>query len=116
MTSVHIQIPEPTVQESSSFTATAYFRSGGSASASVTNSKYRVDNLASGKQLKDWTDLTPAVSIEIPITSAMNKIQSNTNRIEKIQLTVASDRGEASATYDRVTWNIENVYGYLGNT
>ncbi len=116
MTDVHIQIPDPFINEASSFTATAYFRVNGAASAPATNAKYRIDNLQTGSQVVDWTALTPAVSISIPITSAHNKILNNSNRIEKIQLTVAADRGETNATYGTVTWNIENIYGYTGNT
>ena len=116
MTDVHIQIPEPRVQEASSFSATAYFRSGGSASASATSSSYRIDNLTSGKKMQDWTALTPAVSISIPITSAHNKIQNDQTLSERVQLIVASDRGQTNANYDSVTWTIENRYGYLGNT
>ncbi len=116
MTDVYITIPETIVQESGSFTATAYFRLAGTASASATNSQYRLDNISTGKELLDWTALTPAVSISIAITSAHNKIQQTTNRIEKVQLTVASDRGQTSANYDSITWVIENKHGYTANT
>ena len=116
MTDVHIVIPNPLINEATSFTATAYFRLNGSASASSVNSKYRIDNLSTGKELADWTTLTPAVSIDIPITSAHNKIQQPSNKTEKIRLTVASDRGETSATYSTVIWKVRNYYGYTGNT
>ena len=116
MTDVHVQVPDPIVKEASSFTATAHFRVDGAASAPSTNVKYRLDNLQTGTQVKDWTDVTPAVSVTISITSAHNKILNNSNRIEKMQLTVAADRGETNATYGTVTWDIENVYGYTANT
>jgi len=116
MTDVYITIPSLTVQEAGSFTATAYFRVAGAASASATSSSYRIDNITTGAELQDWTALTPAVSISISVTSAHNKIQQTTNRVEKVQLTVASDRGETSANYDSVIWTIENKYGYTGNT
>ncbi len=116
MTDVYIKIPEPRVLDGSSFTATAYFRSSGAASASATNSRYRIDNLSTGKEMSGWAALTPAVSIDIAITSAHNKIQNDQSLSERVQLVVASDRGETNATYDSVTWTIENRYGYLGNT
>jgi len=114
--SVHIQIPDPWVQENNSFTATVRFRSGGAASVPSTNVKYRVDNLSTTKELKDWTSVTPASEVSIAITSTMNKIQSNVNNREKIQLTVSADRGETTATYNSVVWNVENVFGYKANT
>ena len=116
MTDVFVQVPDPIVKEGHSFTATAYFRVDGAASAPGTNIKYRLDNLQTGTQVLDWTDVTPAVSVSIAITSAQNAILNNSNRIEKMQLTVAADRGETNATYGKVTWNIENVYVYTGNT
>ena len=116
MTDVHVTIPHPIVKEASSFTATAYFRVAGAASAPATNAKYRIDNLSTGSKVVDWTSLTPAVSISISITSAHNKILNNTNNFERLQLTVVSDRGETSANYGTVEWKVENVYGYTGNT
>lgn len=110
MTDVFISIPELVVKEGSSFTATAYFRLAGTASASTT-AKYRIDCLTTGKELTDWTALTPAVSISIPITATHNAIQWQSNRIEKKQLTVASDPGETDQTRTKRTWNVENIEG-----
>ena len=108
MTDVYVSIPSTQTQEGSSFTATAYFRSGGSASASST-AKYRVDCKTTGKILQDWTSLTPAVSISIPITATFNAIQSQSNRIEKKQLIVASDPDAAGQTRAIRTWNVSNL-------
>jgi len=108
MTDVYISIPVVKTQEGSSFNATAYFRSAGSASASTT-AKYRVDCLTTGKQLTDWTSLTPAVSISIALTATHNAIQWQSNRFERKQLIVASDPGETDQTRDKVTWKVENI-------
>ena len=108
MTDVHISIPVIKTQEGSSFNATAYFRSAGTASASTT-AKYRVDCLTTGKELTDWTTITPAVSITIALTATHNAIQWQTNRIEKKQLIVASDPGGAGQTRDKATWIVENI-------
>ena len=108
MTDVYVSIPVTKTQEGSSFNATAYFRSGGSASASTT-AKYRVDCLTTGKELQDWTTLIPALSISIPITATFNAIQWQTNRFEKKQLIVASDPGETDQTRDKVVWKVENI-------
>ena len=116
MTDVHIKIPNPLVKEHSSFTAVAYFRVAGAASAPATNIKYRVDNITRGKQLLDWTSVSVATTVDIAITSAHNAILDNTNRIEKVQLTVAADKGETNATYATIDWNVQNVYGYRDNS
>ena len=109
MTDVYIHIPVTKVQEGSSFNATAYFRLAGTASASST-AKYRVDCLTTGKELTDWTSLTPATSISIAITATHNAIQSQANTRERKQLIVASDPGESDQTRDKVTWMVENIH------
>jgi len=110
-----IVIPNPQVTEGTAFEATVYFRESGAATAPTTI-QYRVDNLTSSKELKDWTTVTAAVSATIQITSAMNEIQQNINSIEKIQLIVSADRGTTTASYNAVTWKVENVFGYKSNT
>jgi hypothetical protein len=108
MTDVYISIPVTSTQEGSSFNAIAYFRLAGTASASTT-AKYRVDCLTTGKELTDWTTLTPAVSISIALTATHNAIQRQTNTWERKQLIVASDPDAADQTRDKVTWKVTNL-------
>ena len=108
---VHINIPLLNQKEGTSFNATAYFRSGDAASAPTTAS-YRLDCLSTGTVLQDWTSLTPAVSITIPITATNNAIQDNSNRYEKKQLTVAANPDTATQEREYVTYKIENIRGF----
>ena len=105
------QVPHLQTKEKSSFNATAYFRVGTTATAPTT-AKYRVDNVTTNKELKDWTSLTPAVSNTIAMTSTFNKIQNESNRIEKVMLTVAADPDGDTETRDSVTWNILNFRAF----
>ena len=111
MLDTYIQIPNPKVKEGSSFTATAYFRSAGAASA-PTAAKYRVDCLTTGKTLTDWTTLTPAVSNSITLTATHNAIQDQSNMFEKKQLTVASDPDTSTQTRDTMVYKVENIRGF----
>ena len=106
---VYISIPDTQVQEGSSFTATAYFRTSGTATAPTT-AKYRVDCLTTGLELTDWTALTPAASIDITLTATHNAIQDQTNKTEKKQLVVASDPGTSTQTRSIVVWKVKNIY------
>ena len=115
MTDVYVTVPKPIIKENTAFDATAYFRVGSAASAPATNVQYRVDNISTETQLVDWTSVTPAVSVTISIPSAYNKMQRDSNTWEKMQLTVASDRGQTVATYGTAIWKVENVYGYIKN-
>ena len=111
MSECYITIPKPIVDERSSFTATSYFRSGDAGSASTT-AKYRVDCLTTGTKLEDWTSLSVAESISIPIASNTNRIISNSNRFEKKQITIASDPGETTETRDVITYKVKNIRGF----
>ena len=110
MPDTFVTVPKPIVDERSSFSATSYFRSGESASAPTT-AHYRIDCLATGTTIVDWTSLSAAVSITIPVTSANNKIQGG-NRLERKQMTVAADKGTTTETRDVVTWQVRNIGGF----
>lgn len=111
MTETYINIPRPKVQEGSSFSATAHFRNG-DASEVPTTASYRIDCISTGKVLQDWTALTPAASISIPITSTHNEIQDSYNKNEKKQLTVSADVDLSTQTRDVRTWKVINIRGF----
>jgi len=109
MTDVYISNPIVKVKEGSFFIATAYFRSDAGAALAPTTAKYRVDCLTTGKELKAWTSLTPATSINIGILPAWNAIQWQSNRREKKQLIVASDPDTTTQVRDKITWIVDNI-------
>lgn len=111
MPNVYIQIPQPRTREGSSFTATARFRNGATAEAPTT-AKYRIDCLTTGVVVADWTSLSAAASINIPITATHNAIQNQSNRSEQKQLTVASDPDTSTQTRESVVWRVENIRGF----
>lgn len=111
---IEIQIPRRSWKEGSQLTATAYFRDRATQAAdSTTTAEYRLDCLTTGKQILDWTTLTPAGSISITITGAQNVIQSDVNKYERKQLTVMANRGLASGQSTGViTYDVENLKGF----
>lgn len=111
MTDTYVYLPKISVPEGSSFTATAYFRSG-SSSDTPSTAKYRVDCLTSGNVLQDWTTLTPATSVNITMTHAFNAIQNQGNAKEKKQLTVSADYGTSTETRDVQTWIVKNIRNF----
>jgi hypothetical protein len=108
---VAIQIPKPRVKEGSSFTATAYFRASGAAST-PTNVYYRIDNLTTGEAKADWTSVSAAANVSISVTATHNAIGSQSNRTEKLQLTVAADHGLSTQVRNFAEWEVENVRGF----
>ena len=109
---VVVMVPRPRFNEGSAFTATAYFRDRATAAASAPSvAKYRVDCLTTNRTLQDWTSLTPATSISIPITATHNAIQDISNEREVRQLTVASEPGTDTQFRDTATWTVTNLFG-----
>jgi len=110
---VNILIPKLSVNEGSAFTATAYFRDRATSAASAPGTaKYRVDNLTTCRALTDWTSLTPAESVSIAITATHNAIQSQCNKTERVQLTVASNPDTATQARESIEWEVMNISGF----
>ncbi len=107
MSEVYINIPQLKYSEGSSFSATAYFREG-EASEVPTTASYRLDCLTTGKELKDWTALTPAASIAIAIKATENALQNQSNKNEKKQITVARNPDGATQVRRTRTWKVIN--------
>lgn len=108
MISTYTKIPKHQVQEKSSFTATAYFRDL-DASVVPTTVRYRIDDVFTGDSLRDWTSLTPAESINIPITPDDNQIVSSTRRSERRQLTIETNTDLDTQTRELVFWAVKRI-------
>lgn len=104
----YIKIPRPKVEEKSSFTATAYFRDG-DAGTTPTTARYRIDDITSGDNIRAWTDLTPAESIDITITPDDNQITTSGKRENRRQLTVETNTDLDTQTRERVFWTVKNI-------
>jgi len=107
---VFVYIPKPNVKEGSSFAATAYFRTAGTATAPTT-ARYRIYNKTTGDDVLTWTDLTPAASISIPITATNTAIDGEWRRTEQHDLIVESDTGLSTQTRDEARYTVENIRG-----
>lgn len=109
---VAIQLPKLTVKEGSAFTATAYFRTRATgAAATPTSIKYRVDCLTTGRELTDWTTVSAASNVSIPITATHNAMQSNYCLRETKQLTVSMDFELSTQVRESVQWEVEDLHG-----
>jgi hypothetical protein len=110
---IEIQIPRTaTIKEGSHFTATAYFRTRSTSSASTpTTIKYRLDCLTSGSVLTDWTSVGSASNVSIAVTGTHNAIQSDANDVEVKQLTVMADEGLATQVRQAMRWRVTNLFG-----
>jgi hypothetical protein len=110
---IAIRIPRSDWREGSAFTASVNFRTRSSSAASTpTTIKYRVDCLTTGREVLDWTEITPAAaSASIAVTGAYNAILDDANDAEVKQLTVMADDGLATQHRESARWRVENLYG-----
>lgn len=107
-----ITIPRPLVNEGSSFTATAYFRTRSTSAASTpTTVHYRIDCLTTGTEIADWTSVSASSSVSISITGTHNAIQSDENDVEVKQLTVSADKDLSTQVRQTVRWKVSNLFG-----
>ena len=107
MAEIYISIPQLKFSEGASMVATAYFREG-ETSEVPTTAKYRLDCLTTGKELKDWTTLTPAASIAIAVTATENALQNQNNKNEKKQITIARNPDLDTQVRRTKTWKVIN--------
>lgn len=110
---IEIQIPQTSVPEETTFTATAWFRDRDTQSASTpTTIQYRVDCLTTRREIVDWTSVSsPAGSNDIVMSATYNQILDDANNIEKKQLTVRVDTGLTTQVVRKKTWKVENLQG-----
>lgn len=109
---IEISLPKTRVTERSAFTATAYFRTRATkAAATPTTARYRIDDLESEEQVRDWTSLTPGTSIAISITAGDNAIKSDSKHRETKQITVQAEHGTDSQVTQTAIWKVTNIYG-----
>lgn len=107
MPETYVNVPKPLVDERSSFNATSYYRSAGTASAPTT-AAYRIDDLTTGTVIQDWTALAAAAEISIPVTSNNNRLIDRCNDNEKRLITVAADKDTDTETRDNIEYVVNN--------
>jgi hypothetical protein len=103
------------VNEGSAFTATANFFSDAWVATAPTNAQYRLDRVGSNQsgfeQITDWTSLTPATAVSVPLSASQNAIRCDYNRDETRQLTVRGDNGLAGQAIKTLRYSVTNLAG-----
>ena len=105
--------------ESSAFTITASFFDDTNdvwATSTPTTADYRIDRVRAGDpscygEVTDWTTLTPATSISIPITATANAILDDYSRDEQRQITVRANAGLSTQYQGTYRYSVGNLAG-----
>lgn len=114
---IQIQLPKTQYVEKSSFTATAYFRTRSTgAAATPTTVHYRIDNLSTRNEVKDWTSVSPGTTASITVSASDNAIEGGSfeqalPRWQTMQLTVAIDKDLSTQVTASKTWRVKNLLG-----
>lgn len=110
-TEVHAYLPHHRLPEKAAMDVTLHFRSAGAATT-VTDARYRVDCLTTGKAIRAWTSLTPAsnTSMTLSLESSDSAIVDQSHDHEQRQLTVEINDGTSAYSTTR-RWRVVNNRG-----
>lgn len=109
---VEISLPKTVFLEESVFTLTVFFRTRSTKSASTpTTIRYRIDDIRSDKEIRDWTTVSAAPNVSITITASDNEIIDDAARFERKQIIVQADNGLSTQVNGKAFWKIRNLTG-----
>lgn len=109
---IAIQLSKPRWNEGSAFNVVAYFRDRAtSAAVTPTSVKYKLSCLTTCKTLLDWTTLSAASSVTVPVAASLNAIQSDANKSERKLLTIKADDGLSTQFEEAIIYTVDNLYG-----
>jgi hypothetical protein len=100
------------VNEGSFYDVEASFRDSANSATIPASIRYRIDCETTGKEIRGWTEVTPAQTVTITVTAADNVLQSQGNRTEEKVMTVQTDSGtdrQYTAAYKWVVVNLRGV-------
>ena len=110
---IEIQLPNTIVNEETTFTITAYFRTRATKVASTpTTIHYKIVDIVLRETITDWTLVsTPAGNNDIVITSAENEIIDGSHLQERKQILIKIDSGLSTQVIETKTWRVRNLEG-----
>jgi hypothetical protein len=110
---IALRVAESQVSAGSAVAVTADFRTRSSASASTpTSVRYRVDCLTTGRQIINWTEVSPASSVTITIPGTSNEIVDSSNNLEVRQIHVIADYGLSTQLAASKEWRVRNILNF----
>lgn len=99
------------VNEGSYYEVEATFRNSDWAATLPTTLRCRIDCETTGTVIRDWTDLTPALTVTITVTANENRIVGGGNTTERRALTIQADYGTDQQFTGIHKWTVVNLRG-----
>jgi hypothetical protein len=102
------------VNEKSTGYLTVVFKDGAGAEAAPSSARYRIDDVETGTELRDWTNLPNPVasSVEVTLTSADNAITNTTGKDETHVVTVEGTYGPEDKVTGEYLYRLVNLRKY----
>lgn len=100
------------VKEESACTITARFFDPNDVAVTPQTARYRLKDVTNDRVVIDWTDLTPATSVDIDVDAEDNRIYDTANASEERVLSVQANYGQANQYADEERYVIENLKGF----
>jgi hypothetical protein len=97
--------------EGQSATVNIVFQDDDNVATTPTTLRYRIDCLTNRRQVRDWTTLTPASSVSIPITPSDNAILNTRNDVERRQMVIQTEYGTNDQAVEYSEWTVKNLQG-----
>jgi hypothetical protein len=97
------------IKEGSALSVSTGFTASNVATAPTT-AKYRVDDPDSGREIVEWTDLTPDTEISFVIAATANVCRTR-RHLERRELVVMTDEDLEGQYVERVVYEVQNVGG-----
>lgn len=79
------------------------------------SASYRIDDVATGTQIRAATSLTPATTVEITLTPADNRILNTNLRAETRRVTVVAGYGVSDQVTSEYIYRVNSLSGVSGN-
>jgi hypothetical protein len=102
------------VNESSAMTVRARFFNETGDLVSPTTARYLIRDISNDREVRAWTSLSPAATIDIAITASDNDIYEHTGsrkRFERRVVTVQADEGTPTQRTDEIEYWVRNLAG-----
>lgn len=99
------------VNEGSFYELEATFRNSDWVATLPSSLRYRIDCETTNTVIRDWTSLTPALTVTITVTAGENRIIGNGNTTERRALTIQADHGTDEQYTTAHKWVVVNLRG-----
>lgn len=99
------------VNEKSTAYLSVTFRNKTGAAQAPSTASYRIDDVATGREVRDDTEITPADTVELTLSVADNTLLNAIAAVEQRRVTVTGTYGAGDAVRSEYIYEVTNLAG-----